>query len=148
MMEFSQGSASHSQGYEKKDMHMLISKYLREHSLVESNILSFNDFGLVAITRKRVKQSLERTLCQPCTYCSGSGWVKSVTTVCYEILAEVRKMARHLEGDTITLRVNPDVGKALKSREGIFISEMESSTHKDVVIKNDPAVHQERFEIY
>lgn len=44
MMEFSQGSASHSYGYEKKDIHMLISKYLREHSLVESNIFSFNDF--------------------------------------------------------------------------------------------------------
>ena len=71
-----------------------------------------------------------------------------MTTVCYEILAELRKMARHLEGNTVTLRVNPEVGKALKSREGVFISEMETLTHKDVIIKNDPAVHQERFEIF
>ena len=41
-------------------------------------ILQFNDFGLVAITRKRVKQSLERTLCSPCPYCEGAGYVKSV----------------------------------------------------------------------
>ncbi len=44
-------------------------------------ILQFNDFGLVAITRKRVKQSLERTLCSPCPYCEGAGYVKSVQTV-------------------------------------------------------------------
>ena len=113
-----------------------------------TKIISFNDFGLVAITRKRVKQSLERTLCQPCSYCSGSGWVKSVASVCYEILGEVKKMAKHLEGDTITLRVNPDVAQALKSRQAALLSEIESLTHKDVIIKSDPLVHQERFEIY
>ena len=113
-----------------------------------TKVLSFNDFGLVAITRKRVKQSLERTLCQPCVYCTGSGWIKSVNTVCNEILGEVRKMARELEGDSITLRVNPDVAHALKSRQGALLSELESLTHKDIIIKSDATVHQERFEIY
>ena len=113
-----------------------------------TKIISFNDFGLVAITRKRVKQSLERTLCQPCAYCSGSGWIKSLTSVCFEILGEVKKMAKELEGDTITLRVNPEVAHALKSRQGALLSEIESLTHKDVIIKSDPLVHQERFEIY
>jgi Rne/Rng family ribonuclease len=113
-----------------------------------TKVLSFNDFGLVAITRKRVKQSLERTLCQPCVYCTGSGWIKSVNTVCNEILGEVKKMARELEGDSITLRVNPDVAHALKSRQGALLSELESLTHKDIIIKSDPTVHQERFEIY
>ena len=118
------------------------------HDRAPTKVVAFADFGLVGITRKRVRQSLERTLCEPCDYCSGSGWVKSVTTVCYEILAEVRKMAHHLEGNTLTLRVNPEVGKALKSREGIFIAEMESFSHKDIIIKTDPTVPQERFEIF
>ncbi len=118
------------------------------HDRAPTKILSFNEFGLVALTRKRVKQSLERTLCEPCQYCTGSGWIKSVTTVCYEILAEVRKMASHFEGSVLTLRVNPEVAAALKSREGMLISELESITHKDVVIRSDPAVHQERFEIF
>jgi Rne/Rng family ribonuclease len=113
-----------------------------------TKVLSFNDFGLVAVTRKRVKQSLERTLSQPCGYCGGSGWVKSVTTVCYEIVGEVKKMARQLEGDSITLRVNPDVAQALKSRQGALLSELEAITRKDVIVKGDPTVHQERFEIY
>ena len=63
-----------------------------------SKILEFNEFGLVAITRKRVKQSLERTLCQPCQYCGGSGLVKSVATTCYSIYHEVEKMKEDAEG--------------------------------------------------
>ena len=113
-----------------------------------TKVISFHDFGLVAVTRKRVKQSLERTLCEPCDYCTGSGWVKSVNTVCNEILAEARKMAKQIDGNVITLRVNPEVAKGLKSREGGLVSELESLTKKDVIIKSDPAVHQERFEIF
>jgi ribonuclease G len=113
-----------------------------------TKVIAFHDFGLVAITRKRVKQSLERTLCERCSYCSGSGWVKSPTTVCYEILAEARKMAGQIESKVMTLRVNPEVAKVLKSREGALVSELESLTHKDVIIKSDPVVEQERFEIF
>ncbi len=118
------------------------------HDRAPTKVLSFNDFGLVAVTRKRVKQSLERTLCDPCTYCNGSGWVKSVSTVCYEILAEARKMASEIEGKTLTLRVNPEVALALKSKDGTLIQEIEALTHKDLVIKSDPTIHQERFEIF
>jgi Rne/Rng family ribonuclease len=113
-----------------------------------TKVLSFNDFGLVAVTRKRVKQSLERTLCDPCSYCNGAGWVKSAMTVCYEILAEARKMAREIDGKVIRLRVNPDVAQTLKSKDGALIAEIESLTHKSIVIKSDPTVHQERFEIF
>jgi ribonuclease G len=118
------------------------------HDRAPTKVISFHDFGLVAITRKRVKQSLERTLCEPCSYCAGSGWIKSATTVCYEILAEARKMAKEIEGDVLTLRVNPEVAKALKSREGALVGELEALTHKDVIIRSDPAVPQERFEIF
>jgi ribonuclease G len=113
-----------------------------------TKILSFNEFGLVALTRKRVKQSLERTLSEQCPYCAGSGWIKSANTVCYEILEEVKKMAHEMEGDTVTLRVNPEVAQILKSREGILLAEIEKLTGKDLVIKSDSSVHQERFEIF
>src|SRR5476649_2142839 len=62
-----------------------------------SKVLQFNDFGMVAITRKRVKQSLERTIGSPCPYCESTGFVKSVTTVCNDIYMEMRKIAKHLE---------------------------------------------------
>ena len=88
-------------------------------------ILQFNDFGLVAITRKRVKQSLERTLCSPCPYCEAAGYVKSVGTVIGEILQEAHKIAQAVEGSDVMLRVNPEVAKVLKSNQNTFLQEIE-----------------------
>ncbi len=113
-----------------------------------SKVLQFNDFGLVAITRKRVKQSLERTLGESCPYCVGAGFVKSVTTVCNELYIEMRKMAKIHDHDDITLRVNPVVAKALKANNGKLIGEMEELTGKSVLVKSDPALHQESFDIH
>ena len=111
-----------------------------------SKVLAFNEFGLVAITRKRVRQSLERSLCQPCAYCSGSGLVKSVPTVCLEILSEARKIAPELGRKQITLRVHPEVGRALKSRESTILQEIEEITGKPVIIRNDAMLHAENFD--
>ena len=100
-----------------------------------SKVLQFNDFGLVAITRKRVKQSLERTLGQPCPTCSATGMIKSVTTVCNEIYVEMRKMARHFERD-VMVRVNPEVAKALKNNNGRWLQEMEELVKRTVLVKS------------
>jgi Rne/Rng family ribonuclease len=113
-----------------------------------SKALSFNEFGLVAITRKRTKQALERVLCQPCPYCTGSGMVKSIPTICYEIQAEARKMSRDLDAQSITLRVNPEIAKTLKTRESSLIEELEQTTHKSIIIQSDPTLHWEQYDIY
>ena len=109
-------------------------------------ILQFNDFGLVAITRKRVKQSLERTLCTPCTYCEGAGSIKSVQTVITEILMEAHKMAKVLEND-VMLRVHPEVAKVLKSNQNDFLQEIEETLGKTVMVKSDPLLHQTKFDL-
>jgi ribonuclease G len=111
-----------------------------------SKILAFNEFGLVAITRKRVRQSLERTLCQPCAYCGGSGLVKSITSICYEILSEAKKIVKEIERKQITLRVNPEIGRALKTKDNTILSEIEELTGRPVVIRNDPTLHVEHFD--
>ncbi len=113
-----------------------------------SKVLPFNEFGLVAITRKRTKQALERVLCQPCPYCTGSGMVKSVPTICYEIQAEARKMALEMDGASVTLRVNPEIAKALKTRESALIEELENWTRKSVIIQGDPTLHFEQYDIH
>jgi len=113
-----------------------------------SKVLSFNEFGLVSITRKRTKQALERVLCQPCPYCTGSGMVKSVPTICYEIQAEARKMAAELDSQSVTLRVNPEIAKALKTRESSLVEELEQATRKSVIIQSDPTLHWEQYDIY
>jgi Rne/Rng family ribonuclease len=112
-----------------------------------SKVLQFNDFGLVAITRKRVKQSLERTIGTPCPYCESTGYVKSVNTVCNEIYVEMRKIAKQLDHTDVMLRVNPEVAKTLKTEGGRWLNELEELTKKTVIVKSDPALHQEQFDI-
>jgi ribonuclease G len=110
-------------------------------------ILQFNDFGLVAITRKRVKQSLERTLCSPCPHCDGAGYIKSVQTVVSEILAEARKMAGSVEGKEVVLRVHADVAKVLKSHQNKYLEELEEVLRRPVLIKSDSQLHHEKFDL-
>jgi len=118
------------------------------HDKAPSKILEFNEFGLVAITRKRVKQSLERALCQPCPYCFGSGMVKSVATTCYNIYHELEKMrdalAQHQE---VMIRVHPDVARALRETESNVLNEMRSLLNTEVLIKSDSGLHIEHFNI-
>lgn len=115
-----------------------------------SKVLQFNDFGLVAITRKRVRQSLERTLCCPCPYCEGSGLIKSPQTICYEILVEARKFVSDTENlqasSEVTLRVHPEVANALRSTEKKVLAEIEAYLGCNVVLRGDNSVHQERYD--
>ena len=113
-----------------------------------SKMLRFNEFGLIAITRKRTKQALERTLCQPCPYCTGSGMVKSIPTLSYEIQTEARKMAPEIQSGSLTLRVHPEIAKALKTRESALVEELEQWTRKSVIIQADPTLHWEQYDIY
>jgi ribonuclease G len=110
-------------------------------------ILQFNDFGLVAITRKRVKQSLERTLCTPCPYCEGAGYVKSPQTVVGEILQEAQKVAKVVEGKDVLLRVAPEVARLLKSHQNTYLQELEEILGRTVIVKSDPQLHQEKFDL-
>ena len=83
-----------------------------------TKVLQFNDFGLVAITRKRVKQSLERTLSVPCPTCQATGMVKGPVTVCNEILDRDAQDEAAIRGLDVLLRVNPETVKVLKSNGG------------------------------
>ena len=112
-----------------------------------TKVLQFNDFGLVAITRKRVKQSLERTLSVPCPTCQATGMVKSSATVCNEIYVELRKMKKHFENDDVLLRVHPETVKILKSNNARWLVEFEELTGRNILVKSDPALHPEQFDI-
>ncbi len=110
-------------------------------------ILQFNDFGLVAITRKRVKQSLERSLCMHCPYCEGAGYVKSVPTTVSEILQEAHKVAAAVDSKDVILRVHPDVARFLKSNQNKYLEEIEEILRRPVLVKGDPLLHHEKFDL-
>jgi Rne/Rng family ribonuclease len=112
-----------------------------------TKVLQFNDFGLVAITRKRVKQSLERTLSVPCPICQATGMVKSPATVCNEIFIELRKMRKHFESGDVLLRVNPETVKVLKANNARWLNDFEELTGKNILVKSDATLHPEQFDI-
>jgi ribonuclease G len=112
-----------------------------------SKALQVSDFGLVIVTRKRVKQSLERQLTEPCPYCSGSGLIKSSSTICYEILTEIRKIAPELDGQGVVLRVNPDIARALKEEESALFRDLQRAVGRPVTLKPDTHLHHEQFDL-
>src|SRR5688572_3998510 len=112
-----------------------------------SKPLQVSDFGLVIITRKRVKQSLERVLTEPCPYCAGGGTIKSSSTICYEILSEVKKVSSDMDGPGVLLRVNPDIARALKEEERNVLKDLKHMLGKDVIVKPDVHLHHEQFDV-
>jgi ribonuclease G len=112
-----------------------------------SKALQVSDFGLIVITRKRVKQSLERVLTEPCPYCSGSGVIKSSSTICYEILAEMKKIGPELNGHAVVLRVNPDIARALKEEESAVLRDLRATLGKDLTVRPDVHLHHEQFDV-
>ena len=96
---------------------------------------------------KNVKQSLERTLCSLCPYCEGAGYVKSEQTVVGEILQEAHKMAGAVDRREVTLRVNPEVAKLLKSSRNDYLQELEEILGRTVLVKSDPLIHQDKFDL-
>ena len=112
-----------------------------------SKALQVSDFGLIIITRKRVKQSLERVMTEPCPYCSGAGTIKNTSTICYEILSEVKKIGSDLNGQRLLLRVNPEIARALKEEERDVMKDLKASLGKDVTVKPDFQLHHEQLSL-
>jgi len=112
-----------------------------------SKALQVSDFGLVIITRKRVKQSLERVLTEPCPYCAGSAVIKSSSTICYEILSEVKKISGDLNGQSLILRVNPDIARALRDEERAVFKDLKQSLGRDIALRPDAQLHHEQFDL-
>jgi ribonuclease G len=112
-----------------------------------SKILAINDFGLVAITRKRVRQSLERTLCSPCPYCQGAGLVKSAQTMCFEILEQAKALSKqNPRASDITLRVSPDVAEAFRSKDKDVFEELEAYFPVPITLESDVKLHREQYD--
>ncbi|MCC7042675.1 MAG: Rne/Rng family ribonuclease [Acidobacteria bacterium] len=112
-----------------------------------SKAVQVSDFGLIIITRKRVKSSLERQLTEPCPYCSGTGTIKASATICYDILTEVKKVRNELDGYSLVLRVNPEIARALKDESRSVLKELEASIGRPVTVRADEQLHHEQFDL-
>ncbi len=113
----------------------------------KTNILKISELGLVEMTRKRVRESIGRTLCEPCPYCEGKGYVRSRTTMVYEIFRELLREMSDLPGERVALLVNPDVAALLYDEERQGIEDLEKRFGRPIVISPRPGFHLEQYEI-
>ena len=113
-----------------------------------TKIMKISEFGLVEMTRKRVRDSLGRTLCQPGTYCEGRGSIKSPTTVCYEIFREIQRIINASpKKRKVLLNAHPIVADMLFDEENQYIDRLEKDLKVKIVVKSDYDLHQEQYEI-
>ena len=113
----------------------------------KTNILKISELGLVEMTRKRVRESIGRTLCEPCPYCEGKGYIKSRTTMVFEIFRKLKREIHDLRGYRVNLQVHPDIAALLYDEESSVIDELEKQFEKQITIIARPNFHIEQFEI-
>ena len=114
----------------------------------KSKILQISEFGLVQITRKRARASLDRALTKACPSCAGSGRIKNDLTVGLEIRREIVKMARSFSaGETILVRVPPDVARLLRDDESRILATVERELEISVVVREDEGMGPARYEL-
>ncbi len=110
-------------------------------------ILEVSELGLIQMTRKRVRESLERTLCESCQYCDGKGFIKSPTTVCYEIFLELRRIGLTQKNCKIMISANPQVADLIYDDEREGIEQIEKENSFKIIVKADKNFHQEYYEV-
>jgi len=113
----------------------------------KTNIFKISELGLVEMTRKRTRENVARILGETCPYCEGSGFIKSKTTVCYNIFREIEKVSSQLGGNNILVEANPEVASLLYEEERAGVEELEKKLKKKIVIKSKAGFHQEQFNI-
>lgn len=111
------------------------------------NIFQISELGLIEMTRKRVRKSLSSSLCYPCPYCEGDGYIKSPTTICYEIFHEIRKKPSMPLDKRVMVEVHPAIADLLYDEERQSIDALEKEIQKKIYIKADPNLHQEQYEV-
>jgi ribonuclease G len=113
----------------------------------KATIYEISELGLVQMTRKRVRESLGRSLMEPCSYCEGEGYIKSKVTVCYDIFREISRIAPLSKEKKVLVITQSDIADMLYDEERRGVEELETKFKKRVIIKGESEFHQEQFEV-
>ena len=113
-----------------------------------TRILKISELGLVEMTRKRVRESLAQTLCDPCDYCDGKGYIKSTSTVCYEIIREIkRRGTENITKKKIDIEMHPTIYNMLFEEESSFLEEIEKQNNIEITFQVNPKLHLEKYKV-
>ncbi len=103
--------------------------------------------GLVELTRKRTRESIEHVLCEPCPVCAGRGVLKTAQTVCYEIFREILREARQFDADKFMVMASQMVIDLLLDEEADSLADLQEFIGKPVHLQVEPLYHQEQFDV-
>ncbi|MBF0317652.1 MAG: ribonuclease E/G, partial [Nitrospirae bacterium] len=112
----------------------------------KNTIFNVSEIGLIQMTRKRIRESLGRTLCESCPMCEGKGFVKSTKTVSYEIFRKLKRMPLH-KGAKVTITAHPIVADYLSDEQRHGLEEFEVTFDVVLIIKADSKLQRENFDI-
>ena len=132
--------------YENRDRVFIAFVEAMKKDRAKNTISHISELGLIQMTRKRVRESLGRTLCETCPYCEGKGFVKSPKTLCYEIFRKVTRLAKH-GGERIIVTAHPSVAELLTDEERAGMEDIENRYSIKVTIKESRSFHQENYEV-
>lgn len=114
----------------------------------KTNVLPISELGLVEMTRKRTRDTLTRIMCEPCSYCEGTGRVKSVVTVCYDVVREILRTAKKTKATKISVFAHPEVSSRLSSPDIDIMDIVDQMYQKSISIRADNSYHIEQYEIF
>jgi ribonuclease G len=117
------------------------------HDKARARILRVSDLGLVEMSRERVREDLYRALSEPCHYCEGRGYTKDPMTVCYELFRDIRRVAPTQDETLLMIGAHPNVASVLTDEESHAVAELERECRVKMVIKPDPTLHIEQYDI-
>jgi ribonuclease G len=113
----------------------------------KNHISSVSPLGLVEMTRKRTRESLEHMLCMACPTCEGRGFVKTPETVCYEIFREILRQARQFEFQELMVLAHQDVIERLLDEESAALAELEVHTGKPIRLQTEALYNQDQYDV-
>jgi ribonuclease G len=113
----------------------------------KTHISSVSPLGLVEMTRKRTRESLEHMLCTACPTCEGRGFVKTTETVCYEIFREILRQARQFQYKEMMVLAHQDVIERLLDEESAALAELEVFTRKPIRLQTEALYNQDQYDV-
>jgi ribonuclease G len=131
--------------HQKRVLHSLDVAMAKDN--VKYSISNFSKLGLVEMTRKRTRESLEHILCGECSVCSGRGHLKTVETVCFEILREIVRVNRAYDSDKFIVYASSAVSESLINDEYHHLAELEVFIGKQIKVQIESMYNQEQFDV-
>ncbi len=115
---------------------------------VKTNVLPISELGLIQMTRKRTQDTLSRITSTACSYCEGTGRVKSISTVCYELIRELIKVIKKSSKEKINIYAHPEITAKLCGDDTYLMDSLEDKYGKSFAIRSENNYHIEEYEIF